>query len=280
VFATKKLAAALIFALVFSAAAVYADQAVANPESGTPSVLAMPVEYVNYTITSINGTLWAKIDGTYPIHLLTASDGDSCVPDGLPMVYPTPPGTENFQAWVNGTEVACGDYPYGTHHTAIGDWTMVYCEISPVSEYFLLTIHYEHPVEMVNGSSLFLYDLNIRDYLTEQSKTSIAYFTIRFETAVSDVHAYTTFTDTVWNPKNFTSNTACGVETVSIEMRSVMNESLAGDLVVMFNDESAQVQEPLPYWLLAVPAFVVAGVAAAIVYRRRHKSESEVNPRE
>lgn len=270
-FATKKLAAALIFALVFSAATGLADRAVANPESDTLPVLAMPVEYVNYTITSVNGTLWVKIDGKYPIHLLSASDGVSCVPAELPMVYPTPPGTVNLRAWLNGTEVVCGDYPYYTHHTAIGDWEMLYCEISPVSEYFLLTIHYEHPIAVVNGSSLFLYDLNIRDYLTELSNTSVAYFTVRFETAVSDVQAYTTFTDTVWTPKNFTSNTACGVETVAIEMRSVLDEPLAGDLVVMFNDNSAQVQEPFPYWLLAVPAFMVAILLATIVYRRRHK---------
>jgi hypothetical protein len=271
VFATKKLAAALIFALVFSAAAGLADHAAANPESDTLLVLAMPVEYVNYTITSVNGTLWAKIDGKYPIHLLSASDSDSCVPAELPMVYPIPPGTANFHAWVNGTEVACSDYPYTTHHTAIGDWEMVYCEISPVSKYFLLRIHYEHPVAVDNGSSLFLYDLNIRDYLTELSNTSVAHFTVRFETTVSDVRAYTTFTDTIWNPKDFTTNTVCGVETVIIEMRSVLDEPLAGDLVVMFNDNSAQVQELFPYWLLAVSAFVVASLLATIVYRRRHK---------
>lgn len=271
VFATKKLAVALIFALVFSAVAGLADDAVANPESDALPVLAMPVEYVNYTIVTVNGTLWAKIDGRYPIYLIAESDGAFCVPENLPMVYPTPPGTDNFQAWVNGMEIACSDYPYATHHTAIGDWEMVYCVISPISEYFLLTIHYEHPVAAINESSLFLYDLNIRDYLTELSNTSVAHFTVRFETAVSDVRAYTTFTDTVWNPKNFTSNTVCGVETVTIEMRSVLGEPLAGDLVVMFNNASAQVQEPFTYWLLAVMALIVAGLVAAVVYRRRHK---------
>jgi hypothetical protein len=270
VFSTKKLAATLIFALVFSAAAGLADHAAANPESDTPPVLAMPVEYVNYTIASVNGTLWAKIDGTYPIHVLT-ENGASCVPAELPMVYPTPPGTTNFHVWVNDTEIACGDWPYGTHHTAIGDWEMAYCVISPVSEYFLLTIHYEHPVEVVNGSSLFLYDLNIRDYLTELSNTSVAYFTVRFETPVSDVRAYTTLTDSVWNPKNFTVRTGCDLETVAIEMRSVLGEQLAGDFVVMFDDSSAQVHEPFPYWLLAVPVFVVAGLLAAIFYKRKHK---------
>ena len=52
--------------------------------------ISMPVEYVNYTIVSVNGTLWAKIDGTYPMHI----SGD--VPDALPMVYPTPPQTTNI----------------------------------------------------------------------------------------------------------------------------------------------------------------------------------------
>jgi hypothetical protein len=269
VLATKKLAATLIFVLVFLAAVDLVDHAAANPEADTLPVLAMPEEYVNYTVTSVNGTLWAKIDGKYPIHVLTMDA--SCVLAELPMVYPTPPDTANFHVWVNGSEIAWSNWSYDTHHTAIGDWEMAYCVISHVSDFFLLTIHYEHPVEVVNGSSLFLYDLNIRDYLTELSNVSTAYFTVCFETAVSDVRAYTTLTDTVWNPKNFTSNTGCGVETVTIEMRSVLGEQLAGDLVVMFNDSSAQVQEPFPYKILAVPVFVVAVLLAAMVHGRRHK---------
>jgi hypothetical protein len=107
VFATKKLEAAFVFALVFSAAAGLTDSAVANPDSETLPVLAMPVEYVNYTITCVNGTLWAKIDGTYPLHVLAESDGaSSCVPAELLMVYPTPLGTTNIHMSVNGTELA------------------------------------------------------------------------------------------------------------------------------------------------------------------------------
>jgi hypothetical protein len=271
VFATKKLAAALILVLAFSAAAFLAGPVSANPESDVIPVLAMPVEYVNYTITEVNGTLWAKIDGTYPIQVLTADGNGSCVPAVLPMVYPTPPGTTGFRAWVNGSELECSDWPYGVHHTAIGDWDMVYCEISPVSESFLLTVHYEHPVAVVNGSSLFLYDLNIADYLTELSPDSVAYFTVRFEAAVSDVRAYTTFTDAFWNPKNFTSSVGCDVQTVSVEMRSVLGEPLAGDLVVMF-DGSGQVSEPFPFWLVAAVAVAVVGslvTVYVVAYRRK-----------
>ncbi len=271
-FVTRKVAAALLFVLVFSAAAGLAEHAEANPESKVFPVLAMPVEYVDYTITEVNGTLWAKIDGTYPIHVLSESDDVSCVPAELPMVYPTPPNTTNLRVWVNGSEIASSDWGSGTHHTAIGDWEMAYCVISPVSEYFLLTIHYEHPLTVVNGSNLFLYDLNIAGYLTELSNTSTAYFTVKFETAVSDVRAYTTFTDNVWNPKNFTSNISCDVQTVSIEMYSVLDESLAGDLVVMFDSE--EVHE-FPYWLVLVLVFVAAGLLVLVVYTVVHRRKRD-----
>ena len=52
---------------------LFVKPATANPEGSIPN-LSMPVEYINYTITSINGTLWAKIDGDYPIYLLKQMD--------------------------------------------------------------------------------------------------------------------------------------------------------------------------------------------------------------
>jgi hypothetical protein len=270
VLATKKLAAAFIFTLLLFATAGLAKLATANPDTAT--LIAMPEEQVTYTITRVNGTWWAKIDGTYPLRILTKSDGSpSCVPTELPMVYPTPPGTTNIHVKVDETELELSNYPYDTHHTAIGDWNMIYCVVSPVSEYFLLTIHYEHPLAVVNGSYLFLYDLNISPYLTPLSNSSIAYFTVRFETAVSEIRAYTTWTDSVWNQKNFTLSSEGDVEKVAIEMRSVLGEPLAGDLVVMFDDASAHVPEELPYWLIVVPVFVVAGLLATMIYRKKRR---------
>ncbi len=52
---------------------LFVKQATANPE-GSTTFLSMPVEYINYTIASLNGTLWAKIDGDYPIYLLKQAD--------------------------------------------------------------------------------------------------------------------------------------------------------------------------------------------------------------
>ena len=270
--ATKKLVVTLILALLFSAVAGFADIVAANPDSETLPLLAMLEEYVNYTIVRINGTLWAKIDGTYPLQILAEDpDAVSCVPDELPMVYPIPPETTNIHVWVKGTELEWSNWSYGTHHTAIGDWEMIYCVVSPVSEHFVLTIHYEHPLTLVNGSYLFLYDLNIGPYLTPLSSSSVAYFTVRFETPVSEIRAYTTWTDSIWNQKDFAFNSEDNVETVTIKMSSVLGEPLAGDLVVMFNDSSAEVAEEFPYWLIAVPVFLVVGSLMVIVFRRKHR---------
>ena len=269
-FITKKLVAALIFALVLSAVAGLADVVVANPDLDMMPVLAMPVEYINYTIAQVNGTLWAKIDGEYPLYFLDESTGDaSCVPTELSMVYPMPPSTTNIGVWLNGIEIEWSNWLLDTHHTAIGDWEMIYCVLSPVSEHFLLSIHYEHPIEIVNGSNLFLYDLNIRDYLTDLSNTSKAYFTVHFKIEVSDIRAYTTQTDNLWNPKNFTLHREGDLETIAIEMRSVLGETLAGDLVVMFDSSSPQVPEELLYWLVAVPVLIVAALLLVLIFRRK-----------
>jgi hypothetical protein len=262
------LALTLILTLLTSALAGLGpvNLASANPDGSFPT-LAMPVEYVNYTITRVNGALWAKIDGDYPIYVLNQSD---CSFNGeLPMVYPMPPGTTNIHvflgdkelSWINYTEA----YPDALHHTAIGDWGMIYCVLSPVSDYFVLKIHYEHPLQVVNGSYLFLYDLNISTYLSPQSNNSTVYFTIRMETNTTNLHAYTTETDTEWNPINFTSTKEASAQVVAIQMYSEYSKPLLGDLVVVFSDAD-QVPE-FPIW--ALPAIIIAVFFMTLVCLKR-----------
>jgi hypothetical protein len=266
------LTATLILMVMFSAATQtkLLVSGIANAELSGPIGLAMPEEYVNYRITRVGGTLWAEIDGTYPIRVFNASGSEPLVVDELPMVYPTPPRTTNIRVKLNGTELAWSNYteanPAALHHTAVGDWPIILCVVSPVSEWLLLTIHYEHPLQAVNGSCLFLYDLNISPYLSPSSNSSTAYFTVRLEANVSDVRVFTTETDSVWNPKNFTLTSEDGVDVVSVQMVSVFDEPLAGDLVVMMNDSSVEIFEEFPYWLIIVPVLVIAGLLAR--YRR------------
>jgi hypothetical protein len=261
VLATKKLAAAFIFALLLSATAGLADLATANPDTST--LIAMPEEQINYTITSVNGTLWAKIDGTYPLQILTEADGaPSCVPSELPMVYPTPPGTTNIHVKVDDTELDWSHWSYDTHHTAIGDWNMIYCVIAPVSEQFVLKIHYEHPLEQVNGSYIFLYDLNISPYLSPWSPNSTAYFTIRMDANASNLQAYTTETDTVWNPINYKTTQEGTTQVIAIQMYSEYSKPLLGDLAITFSD--TEIPE-FPTWTIPLLLALVALLAASAV---------------
>ena len=276
--ASKKIAAVFIFALLISAATatVWVNSAVANPDTSN-LIMVMPEEYVHYTITRVNGTLWAKVDGTYPLQILTEIDDASiCLPTELPMIYPTPPDTTNIYVSANHAELEWSNYPYETHHTAIGDWLMIYCLITPVQEQCLLKIHYEHPVQQINGSYIFLYDLNISPYLSPQSLNSTAYFTIRMETDVSNLRVYTTETDSVSNPMNITTRKEGTKELISIQMYSENSKPLAGDLVVTFSDFAVQMPDELPYWI-GLPLLIIAALLAATVHRR--KCRQSASPR-
>jgi hypothetical protein len=229
----------------------------------------MPVEYINYTITSKNGTLWAKIDGDYPIYLLKQTE---CSYNGdLPMVYPMPPQTTNIRVSLDGKEVSWSNYTQSNtdalHHTAIGDWWMIYSVLNNVSGFFVLKIHYEHPLEVVNGSYLFLYDLNINPYLSPQSTNSTAYFNVRMEANTSDLRAYTTETDAKWSPINYKTTKEGSTQIVLIQMRSEYGKPLLGDLVVEFSDVD-QVSE-FQSWIIPV---VVDAVLVALLLCVKRKT--------
>jgi hypothetical protein len=242
----------------------FVSSASANPDGEFPQ-LSMPVEHINYTITEINGTLWAKIDGNYPITILNQRN---CYE--LPMVYPMPPQTTNINLTLNGQELEWSNYtqtyPELLHRTAIGNWSMISSVLENVSDSFLLEIHYEHPLQVVNGSYLFLYDLNILDYLSVLGPTSIAYFTIRFETNVSDVRAYTAPVDSLaseWRAINFKISDEDSFAFMSVEMRSKYSTPLPGDLVVVFSQENDQ-----SIWIWPVIIDVVL-IAIVIFVKRK-----------
>jgi hypothetical protein len=249
----------IVIAAISTLSPIFIKPTTANSEGYIPN-LFMPEEYVNYTITELNGTLWAKIDGDYPIHILNP---DSVLDRDLPMVYPMPPNTTNIHVTVGDKEVSwtnyTATYPEATHHTAIGDWWMIYTQLNNVSDFFELKIHYEHPLENVNGSYLFLYDLNISPYLSPQSNNSTAYFTIRMETSTTDLKVYTALPDGKWNPMAFTLKDENSTSVVAVDMVSEYSKPLLGDLIVTFPSSNQAPELPalafLP--LLLVLLFVV-----------------------
>ncbi len=218
--------------------------------------LKMPEEYINYTISRVNGSLWAKVDGTYPLHKFGIECQDQALSinntwftftgDTLPMVYPTPPGTTNISVKVNETELKWSNYtqivPESVHYTTIGDWPMISCTIHPVLDQFVLKIHYEHPIMLMNGSYTFLYDLNISPYLSPWSNKSTAHFNIRFETDYTDLQAKTITTDGTMNPIDYTITKETAAETVSLQVVSEYSEPLPGDLLISFTEDKESEQ--------------------------------------
>jgi hypothetical protein len=246
----------------------------ANPDGSFPS-LSMPIEHVNYTITTINGSLWAEIDGNYPISILEQSGCD--FEGDLPMIYPMPPRATDIHVYLGDQELSwtnyTQDYPDALHHTTIGDWGMIFCMLTNVSDSFLLKIHYEHPLQTFNGSYLFLYDLNINPYLSEHSSNSTCYYTINMEINATNIKAYTTATDTEWNPIQYTNTQEGTTRVISIVEHSEYNKPLPGDLVVEFLDAD-QVPE-FPFWMLL--AFMAGLILLIVRYKKTQFLKVEEN---
>ncbi|MEM2081419.1 MAG: hypothetical protein QW744_04010 [Candidatus Bathyarchaeia archaeon] len=253
----------------------FVSLAEANPDLSS-LVFAMPEEYINYTVVCVNGTLWAKIDGEYPISLLAASESYAhCVLHELPMCYPIPPGTRNIHVEVDGVPLEWSHYDYGAHHTALGDWSMICCVLAPVTDHFVLKIHYEHPIQVINGSYVFLYDLNIREYLSPLSPNSTAYFTIRFEVNVSDVKAFTTATDSVWRPIAYEVSQENEAKILRLHIFSEYSKPLLGDLVVTFSLLDSETAST-PSWILISVLLIVVLMAVAVYRWLKH---GQVNSR-
>lgn len=224
--------------------------------------LSMPVEHVNYTITEVDGVLWAKIDGNYPIY----NSGY----DILPLVYPTPPETTNISVRFNGALVSWSNYtelfPEVLHNTVIGDWSMIYAVLADVPSFFILDIYYEHPVQVINGSYMFLYDLNIRDYLSASANKSTAYFNVKMDVNFTDLKVQTVALDASLHPINYTVTEGYPLD-VSVQMVSEYNKPLLGDLSFSFSiPVLQQVGNQQPWLLYSVVGVVVTLLVTLLGY--------------
>ncbi len=260
----KGLALVLILIVAISTLSpIFIKPTTANSEGYIPN-LSMPEEYVNYTITELNGTLWAIIDGYYPIYLQGNFTGD------LPIVYPVPPNTTNISVSLNDEQINWSNlaeyYPWELHHTAFGDWGMISSNIRTASNNFELRIHYEHPLQEVNGSYIFLYDLNVSPYLSEQSPNTTAYFNIQMSTNFTDLRVYNTETDTKWNPAIYNLTKTNSSQIISIEQFSEFGKPLLGDLVVAFSFNRQLPEFPS---VLAIVLLITAMFASGLVLRTK-----------
>jgi len=235
-------------------------------QAADETFLAMPQEYINYTLTNINGGLWAKIDGVYPIHL-SVEDVQS-----LPMLYPMPPNTTNIHVYLQGAELNWTDYstmdPQARHHTDIGDWQMIYCILAPVPSDFLLEIHYEHPVQVINGSYTFLYDLNISPYLSAFSVVSTAHFNVELPADSAGIDVYRTGVSSgAWQPTWNMNATNAARQVLAFDVISEYNKPLLGDIAFVMR--GATVPEFTTWMILSL--FGLMTICAFALSRKRNK---------
>jgi hypothetical protein len=247
----KRLISIICFSLVFCVF-VFPNYYEVKAEKGTINtpvyLLEMPEEYINYTICQVNGSLWAKVDGVYPVNkinietqdhsFLTAEALPTFTGEMLSMMYPTPPNTSNISIKIDETELGWSNYtqavPEALHYTALGNWSMISCKLDPVKEHFTLKIHYEHPIEQNNGIYMFLYDINILPYLSPWSNKSSAYFTIKFETEIADFQSVTITSDGIMKPVDYTTQEN-SADVVFLQVVSEYSKSLRGDLLMSFS---------------------------------------------
>ena len=243
-------------------------------------IFSMPKEYLNYTIASRNGAPWAIIDGTYPIYCSNAEKTGN-----IPMVYPTPPNTQNITIKLNGTQLNWTNLtetnPAALHHTALGDWSMIETDLQPIN-FFILTIHYEHTIESNNGSYRFLYDLNISPYLSPSSPNSTAYFNLKMEEQYSNLQVYTIPSDNITNPLEYAVQKAQksgNPQEVTFEVTSEYSKPLPGDVLVTFQVEASAQNQDFP--TLAVTVTIITLVAGFVIigllaYFAKHKDGSKL----
>ncbi len=231
---------------------------------------SMPEEQVNYTITQVDGTLWAKIDGTYPI----AYSGDET---SIPMIYPIPPGTINISVWMNDSKLSWSNFTESNsealHYTTIGDWQEILTVLENVSGGFVLRIHYEHPLQIVNGSYAFLYDLNIQEYLSAVYNSSVAHFTIAMDVNYSNLKVNTVDPETeTLKPIEYATHGDKNV-TIKIDEVSEFGKTLLGDLLISFS--SAKMSNNIGLSVVPAAAFVVVlisfGIGGYVLLHRRRK---------
>ncbi len=230
---------------------------------------AMPEEEVKYTITSVDGILWAKIDGTYPL----IYNGDET---SIPMIYPTPPGTTNISVWLNDVTLEWSNLTEtqsnAIHHTAIGDWSEILTVLQHISGNFVLRIHYEHPIQLINGSCVFLYDLNIKEYLSAEQNASVAHFIVTMETEFEKLNVFTVDPETeVLKPMAFSVTGEKPAE-IKISEVSEFNASLPGDLLISFSEKEANNDNPFIISTLGVAVGLIAVSAVAFLFMRRRRN--------
>ncbi|MCW4019402.1 MAG: right-handed parallel beta-helix repeat-containing protein [Candidatus Bathyarchaeota archaeon] len=244
-----------------------------------PSSVEMPNQYINYTITDVNETFWAKVDVARFMHK-NLSGGLSV--GGIS--YPIPPDTINISLRLNDAEIPYSQsastaaktgwyYPKSSqtlHQTAVGKWSTIAYSIVEVPDNLILEFHYEHPIETINGSYVFLYDFEA-DYtlatLSLSSPNSTAHFTVRLPADCSDLNVSAVNDAGQFTPQNYTLQSDPSGKTVTFDVLSEFGKPSIAGVAFVFSTEN----DPLPEFSAWIILPLLMGVSAFLVFYKRSK---------
>lgn len=206
---------------------------VANPIP-VPTLI-MPEEYINVTLSSGDGKVLTKVNGTYPFVNINYST--------VKMDYPVPPNATSISVEMNGTSL---DWTYNTkvYSTVIGDWPMINWTISPVPSHFEVKTYYEHPVPLIGNNYMFLYAMGTGRYLETYAKETTAYVRIRMETNYTALRVYTVGNvsgEWVWKSVSYTIIRENTTDIITLNVTSQQFEPLKEDLLLTFSTDPTAV---------------------------------------
>ena len=195
--------------------------------------LIMPYEYINVTLSVVNGSLLAKVYGAYPF-------GNAYYPT-VDMYYPVPPDAANISVQIDETPLTWMYNDTGTYQTVIGDWPFINWTISSAPTEFTIKTYYEHAVPLIGENYTFLYAMGTGRFLETYAKECTAYVRARMETNYSKLHAYSIWmweNESYWTPRSYNIVLENMTEVVTLTIKSYPFYPLMEDILLTFDTDA------------------------------------------
>lgn len=197
--------------------------------------LLMPNEYIDATISQINGVPWAIVDGEYPFENIGVNY--------VTMYYPVPPNSpaEKISVKIDDTSLSWSYCePPKMYPTVVGDFPMIQWDITPVPAIFTIKTHYEHPLPLINGNYSFLYASGTGRYLGDpyaEETTAYVKMYISYDVATEEdqINVYTIANvsgNWIWNPANYDITPEAGKWKINLTLVSEPFAPLEEDTLV------------------------------------------------
>jgi len=261
----KKVVSTAFLSLLLSIAIASVE---ANPIPMYP--ITFGGEEIDATISYAGPVIYARVNGTYAF-------GASDPPSETTMDYPVPSSASNISVKIDETPLAWNWN--NTHYdTVIGDYPFINWWIFPVPASFIISVHYEHPVPLIEGKYKFLYALgsarvgqiwkycpaNITTYISKDVAHTVDDIDVYLVTPELEPAYYTiTSLDGVWKVR-YTQENTTGTKDFLI---TIKKNPPVGGIYIPVN----KLELLAPY--IALASIILVATAATAIYIKHRKKK-------